>query len=179
VDYLLRVAAAHPDGNNVGNYTLIADFGHVQADLQTLAASSLDDSHNQETHALYIAETQLFQFALSVDAPGIPTDAQVHLTIVDSNGNTAFDLVARAGETVSGASVFLAPGAYTVQFTAESPSGNVIPLLAFRLRGNSLSDPIGTGLADATLTPMYTCPDDPGLYCYPGDITSPNPFLFF
>jgi hypothetical protein len=178
VDYLLQVAAASAD-NKVGNYRLSVDFGQVPADVQTFASSRLASAQNQETHTLYVAQTQLFQFALSADAQGIPTDAQVHMTIVDGAGHTVFDLVAKAGETVSGNSVFLAPGAYTVQFTAESPSGAVAPPLFFRLRGSSLSDPIGTGLADVTLNPIYTSPDDPGLYTYPGNITSPTPFLFF
>lgn len=177
-DYLLQVVAARAS-NTVGNYRLSVDFGHVPAGMQTFLSSSLSRSQNQEAHALYVAQTQLFQFAFAADAQGIPTDAQVHMTIVDSSGQTVFDLVTRSGETVSGNSVFLAPGAYTVRFTAESPSGASIPLLFFRLRGCSLSDPIGTGLADITLTPIYSSPDDPGLYTYPGNITSPLPFLFF
>jgi hypothetical protein len=179
VHYFLKVVAADPAGQNVGNYSLIVNSSHLTANLQTLGTATLDDSHNQDTHTLYIARSQLFQFNLSADAMGAPTDADVRMTIYDSNGNAVFSLVARAGDTVSGNSVFLAPGAYTVNFTAESPSGSSIPALIYRLRGTEISDPIGTGLADVTLTPMYTCPDDPGLYCYPGNITSPNPFLFF
>jgi hypothetical protein len=50
--------------------------------------------------------------------------------------------------------------------------------LPYRLRGKSLSDPIGPALEDPTLLPMYRLADDSDLFLYPGDIITRDPFLF-
>jgi len=46
------------------------------------------------------------------------------------------------------------------------------------VRGIDLTDPIGTALDDPTTQPIYVCEDDQSLFCYPGDVDSPDPFLW-
>jgi hypothetical protein len=112
----------------------------------------------------------------------------VELTITDQNGNVVFDLVANAGQTASGVSVLLPPGAYTARFTATFTHGAALPL-SFSLTGNSLTDPIGPALNDPTLAPLYSQPNAnsvlpsdpiPGAvyYYYPNGAVILDPFLW-
>ena len=48
----------------------------------------------------------------------------------------------------------------------------------FKIRGMNLTDPIGTALDDPTTQPLYLCDDDATVFCYPGDMESPDPFLW-
>src|SRR5262249_1303438 len=159
----LQVSAT-PTSTQVGNYSLAVDFGQIVANLKTFAQGSVS-STQPAGDKLYIAQNQLFQFVLSAGTVNAPADARVHMTITDQNGNIGFDLVARAGETVSGSPVFLVPGAYTVRFTAESPSGAPLAGLSYVLQGASLTDPIGPVVGDPTLNQQYTNGD--GTYTYP------------
>jgi hypothetical protein len=177
--YYLRVAAAPAPAPSVGNYSLVADFGGVTANLQTFAGGSLSSSDTLDDYTLYIGQTQLLQFALSTDADGVPTDARVRLEIFGAAGNLVFTLVSRAGETVSGSSVLLTPGEYRVRLTVESPSGGTVPLIRYRLRGVRLSDPVGPAREDPTMDPMYQCPDDPSVYCYPDGTRTSDPYYFY
>jgi hypothetical protein len=175
-DYYLRVSAPADANPCVGNYALHVFFSRRDAELATFAAGALAAPDGGQSSALYVAESQLFQFVLSADAVGTTSGGAVRMSIFDSDGAEVFRLVARAGDTVSGPSLFLVPGAYTVRFTVDAPSGG--PPLPYRLRGKSLSDPIGPVLEDPTLQPMYRSPTDPDLFLYPGDIISRDPFLF-
>jgi hypothetical protein len=175
-DYYLRVAAPADANPRVGNYALHVFFSHRDAELATFAAGTLGATGGGQSSALYVGESQLFQFVLSADAVGAASGGAVRMSIFDSGGAEVFRLVARAGDTVSGPSLFLVPGAYTVRFTVDDPSGG--PPLPYRLRGKSLSDPIGPALEDPTLLPMYRLANDSDLFLYPGDIISRDPFLF-
>jgi hypothetical protein len=119
----------------------------------------------QQAYTLYVARTQLFQFALAVDRPSARTRASVELTITDQAGNVVFGLLAGAGQTTSGVGVLLPPGAYTARFTATMGRGVA---LAYNLEGNSLTDPIGPALNDPTLAPLYSQP-------YPYSVLPSNP----
>jgi hypothetical protein len=110
------------------------------------------------------------------------------MTITDQSGNVVFDLIAAAGQTVSGAGVLLPPGAYTVRFTATQAHGPSLPL-AFNLHGSGLTDPIGPALNDPTLAPLYSQPNansvlpsnpDPKAiyYYYPDGSVIVDPFLW-
>ena len=68
------------------------------------------------------------------------------MQIYDSTGAVVFSLIGRLGETVSGASILLTPGAYQVTISVVNSSGTTVPSIAYQLSGGSLSDPIGTGL---------------------------------
>jgi hypothetical protein len=176
-DYYLRVAAPADANPRVGNYGLHVFFSHRDAELATFAAGAVSATDGGQSSALYVGESQLFQFVLSADAVGTASGGAVRMSIFDSAGAEVFRLVARAGDTVSGPSLFLVPGAYTVRFTVEDPSGGPPPL-PYRLRGRSLSDPIGPVLEDPTLLPMYRLDRDSDLFLYPGDIISQDPFLW-
>ena len=115
--YYLRVSAAPAPAGTVGNYSLVADFAGVPAQVQTFVGGTLSPSDPQDEYTLYVAQTQLFQFVLSSSTVGMATGAQVIMQIYDSTGQLVFTLVGRVGETVSGASVLLTPGQYQVQFS--------------------------------------------------------------
>ena len=50
--------------------------------------------------------------------------------------------------------------------------------LAFDLKGESESDPIGPVAVDPTTTPQFTDPTTPGQYIYPDGTTSRQPYLW-
>jgi hypothetical protein len=175
-DYYLHVSA--PPGANplMGNYDLHVLFSRDDADLQTFTTDQVDITQ-PNSNPLYVGESQMFQFVLSADAVGAAADGAVQMSIFDSTGVEVFRLVARAGETVSGPNLFLTPGPYTVSFTAQNSSGDPSPI-GYRVRGKSLSDPIGPAVGDPTLLPMYRYPADPELFQYPGDVITRMPYLW-
>jgi hypothetical protein len=171
----LEVQPDASSGRVAGNYALSATFGQAAADLTTFAGDNLGASGAQ-SYNLYVAESQLFQFLLSADAAGAQAGSAVQMSLMDANGNVVFSLSAGAGQTVSGDTLFLTPGTYTVRFSAAGP----VPALSYQLLGESISDPIGPALADPTLAPQFMPPNPlPNVppYLYPGNIPSPNPFL--
>jgi hypothetical protein len=186
--YLKLSARGEYESEGNGNCSLVVDFGQRPALSRNFTAGTLTSAAPQQAYALYVAETQLFQFALTVDQPSTRTRATVELTITDQNGNVVFDLVANAGQTASGVGVLLPPGAYTASFTATFTHGAALPL-SYSLNGNSLTDPIGPALNDPTLTPLYSQPNAnsvppdnpiPGAvyYYYPNGAVILDPFLW-
>ena len=174
-DNLYLLVPASPAFAVVGNYSLIADFGHVEAKLTTFANGTVGDSSPAAAN-LYIADNQLFQFVLSASAANAPADARVHMTITDANGTVVFDLFANAGDTASGPAILLVPGAYSVRITAESASGSPISGLNYQVRGAILGGPIGPVLDDPTLLGQYHNPN--GTFTYPGGLVSLNPYYW-
>jgi Matrixin len=167
---------AFVSGSNSGNYALTISFGQVEAQLRSFTQGTVTADRQQETHMLYAGENQLFQFLLSADSGGTPpSDASVTMTITDSAGNIVFTLTAHDGDTVSN-SIFLPVGAYTVVFTLVPGSSLPLPDQAYTLRGNNLSDPIGTGIDDPTQNPYYVPGSDPPLFSYPGGIFTTDPY---
>jgi hypothetical protein len=171
-----------------GNCSLVVDFSQPLALSRKFAEGTLTQAAPQQTFALYVAQTQLFELALTVDGTSARTNSSVELTITDQAGNVVFDVVAGAGQTVSGASVLLPPGAYTARFTTKTLYGAAVPL-TYHLHGSSLTDPIGPALNDPTLQPWYTQPpvgvmpppDPTGTliyYYYPGGVITLDPFLW-
>ena len=178
--YYLRVSAAPRPPAHVGNYALVADFAGVPAQVQRSPAARSSPSDPQDEYTLYVAQTQLFQFVLSSSTVGMATGVQVVLEIYDGTGQLVFTLAGQVGETVSGASVLLDPGQYSVQFSVVNARGVVLPSIAYSLNGASLSDPIGPTQKDPTDEPMYPCPGDPSVncYCYPNGTYSTTPYEF-
>jgi hypothetical protein len=167
----LRVPESEMEGN--GNCSLVVDFGQPPALSREFVAGTLTPAAPQQSYALYVAQTQLFQFALSVDTPSARSRSSVELTITDQSGNVVFDLVAPAGQTASGTSVLLTPGAYTARFTAIKGRGPA-SALTYSLHGSNLTDPIGPALNDPTLQPLYTQPP-----MVPPTPPSPNTLYYF
>lgn len=174
--YYLRLSDPAEGGTRVGNYALHALFRDRDANLDTFATGELSETDQSQSHALYVAHSQLFQFVFSADAAAGPGDSSVSMRVFNSACVEVFRLEARARDTVSGPSVFLPPGAYTVTFTSVAPLTGAGP--AYRLRGKGLGDPIGPTLEDPTLLPMYQSPADPLLFLYPNDIRSRAFFLW-
>ena len=63
--YYLAVSPAPASAPAAGNYSLVANFGNVPADTNSFAGGTLSNSDIADQYALYIAQTQLFQFVLS------------------------------------------------------------------------------------------------------------------
>jgi hypothetical protein len=180
-NYMLRVTRTptHSQGESEnesgGNFLLIADFQQPTTLMQTFASGTLATATAQQTFALYVAQDQLFHFALSATGPA---GSSVQMTITDANGAVVYTLTAPAGATETIDRFVLAPGAYTVQFSIVTAAGSVSGPVAYQLRGSSLSDPIGPALNDPRLKPGYTVPGDPTTFLYPGDILSFFPFFW-
>jgi hypothetical protein len=126
----------------------------------------------------------------------------VLVQIVDAAGQTVHTLTAQPNATVSGDSVLLRPGQYTIVFSLTEGSVPLTPqntmsrgtaldsqgvrthralltsprvgraAMAYSLRGSSLSGPIGPRLNDPTFTPTYLNPGQPGSYKYPDGVVS-------
>jgi hypothetical protein len=178
--YYLRASAAPAPSAAVGNYSLVAGFGTVPAVVQTFAGGTLSSADFLNQYTLYVAESQLFQFVLSTGTDGSTTGAQVSIQISNSAGAVVFSLVGRVGETVSGSSVLLTPGAYQVSISVVGASGNSWSSIKYSLDGANISDPIGPASADPVEEPMYPCPGNPAVdcYCYPNGTYSTVPYQF-
>ena len=152
--YFLKVGPDVASGSSsTGNYALTAQFGTAAAQLSTFANGSLASPSVSAATNFYVGESQLMNFVLSANAAGgvaVPGSA-VQMTILDSNGVVIYTLTAAAGDTVSGPALFLTPGAYKVKLTALGTPIVGGPALAFTLKGNGISDPIGPVLTDPTL----------------------------
>jgi hypothetical protein len=175
-DYFLQVSS---DGSTSGegNYSLHAEFGSTAASLSTFASGSVSASAPQQSYNFYVAESQLFQFLLSAQGTGAPAGSAVQMTITDQSGNVVYSLTSDAGDTVSGNTLLLSPGAYTLSFTVLIPSGDPVPTLAYSLIGESISDPIGAVADDPTQTPAYPSPTGPGGFQYPNGTQTNSPYL--
>lgn len=176
-DYLVavrpRVAA------DVGNYALTLDFGTRAAALETFTVPGdrVSVKRPEAEYALYVGRSQLFQLVLDAGERARSQAGRVRLRVFDARGTEVYTLTADAGTAASGAGLFLVPGAYRVRFTAEG-DGPRPPVMRYRLRGLSLTDPVGPVLGDSLLLPQYECENDPTQFCYPGGIVSPVPFAW-
>lgn len=156
--YLLKVFSPT---QQTGNYTLFTSFGTTPAVLNTFASGQIASSATPVTGTLYVAEPQLFNFLLRADG----TAGSVTMIIRNSVGVIVEQLTARARDVSSSVSRLLAPGKYTVSYSATVPQ-------SFSLRGSKLSDPMGPVLDSTTLTPQYVSPTVPNTYVYPDGTTS-------
>jgi hypothetical protein len=173
--YLTLTPPTTGNGDDTSS-ALVADFNQSSSLLPVLASGTAATTVSGPTYALYAALDQVFSFSLSAAGTGAPAGSMVQMTITDSKGNAVFNLTAAAGQTVTGPPVLLSPGAYTVSFAVVTPGG-APGSLSFRLRGGSISDPIGPVITDPTNNPMYTNPNNPFLYYYPDGTESVTPFL--
>jgi hypothetical protein len=169
--YFVRAAGAAA-GAATGNYYLTADFGTVATDVRTFAQGQLAAGASR-TNTLYVGKGQIFHFALAADATAAPPGAAVGVTISGPSGSIT--LTATAGETVSHPAILLRPGEYRVTILVIGPAGTV---LAFRLEGNRISDPIDPIVTDVTLAPEYRDPNDPNQFRYPTGFVSIDPFYW-
>jgi hypothetical protein len=159
--YYLKVSAQNPSGpRNTGNYFVGADFTPQAIQLQTFSSGTLAQTTPQLANSLTVNTNALFHFVLSAST-GNPADAAgVRMTIYDSNNNALFTLVALNGQTVSG-NVYLTVGTYLVRYAGGAPNGTALPALAYMLRGETISDPIGPRSSDPTSAPAGQPPPPP------------------
>jgi hypothetical protein len=158
------------DAPGPGNYALDVGFGTVAADVKTFSAGTAD-TNGPLASTLFVAETQALGLTLTASGP---VGSAVEMTVTDSTGRVVLDLTAAAGDTVSGVTAFLTPGEYHLRMTVVAGSGPV----AFSIRGNVITDPIGPQPADSTLAPQYQNPQDPSTYLYPPGTVSLDPYLW-
>ena len=164
---------------STGNYALVAQFGTTAAQLSTLATGTVDSTGSSQSFNLFVGESQLMHLILSAGAVGgaAAAGSAVQMTVTDASANVVYNLTAAVGDSASGAALFLTPGPYELRFTSISATGTWNPPLAFSLLGDEISDPIGTVVADPTLTPHYPAPMGPPWFSYPGGVVTTAPFL--
>ncbi|MFO0809773.1 MAG: matrixin family metalloprotease [Gemmataceae bacterium] len=164
-DYYVRVG-----GGQVGNYQLDIVFGSKAAEVTTFSQGTVPVGRQLST-ALYVGQTQVFGFTLSaVGSVG----TYVRLAIIDAIGHEVYSLTGSAGDTVSGATGFLAPGEYRLQVVslgARSPA-------SFVIRGTVFTDPIGPQRQESATAPLFRDPKTPGAYLYPDGTQSMEAFLW-
>ncbi len=149
-----------------GNYTLLADFGTVPAELNTFLSSQTTSAVPTVDGKLYVAQPQLFNFALSAEG----SSGSVTMTIKDRLGNVVETLTATAGDVSTSISRMLPPGEYSFSFSSTAPQ-------RFTLRGSKLTDPVGPVLDSSKLQPQYVSPSNPNTYVYPdGTVSSVSYF---
>lgn len=177
----LSVQAAEPNGVfNHGNYQLTVGFGEDAVTLTQVAAGTLTAAQPAAERILYVALPQLFHFALAVPVTTAAANAAVITTIFDENNQVVFRVAARPGETRTAGSVLLKPGVYQVQVVAVTLDGALTSELSYSLLASVSSDPFVANPDDPTFQPEFQCdePGNEGLYCYPGEFISPDPFLW-
>jgi predicted Zn-dependent protease len=179
-DYYVDVAPGPDPSPSSGNYAMTAAFGLAPAVVQSFATETLSATDLQDQYTLYVAQTQVFQFVLSTGIAGMSSTVEVSVEITNSSGAVVFQLIGNLAQTVSGASVVLTPGPYTVSVSVINTTGAQVPAIAYHLTGGSISDPIGPAADDPADQPMYPCADDPAVncYCFPDGTYSTTPYEF-
>ena len=178
-NHVVKVNAADSAGRfNTGNYKLAVVFGQQEATFDTFASGLIDVETPRNSHSLHVSQTQLFHFALEVGP--VETDSPVALvaSFFDTDDSLVYQLAARPGETRTDTAVLLPPGTYSVRVIAVSLGNSPPPQIAYSILGGSVSEPVGPPPDDPTGDPVFECPDNPDLFCYPGGILSSDPFLW-
>lgn len=161
----LFIRVASPSGA-IGNYALDVQFGTVPAELNPFLTGVIATPGQTVTGKLYIAQTQLMNFVLSVGgASGLLT-----MVIRDSLGNVVQQMNTVAGNTTSSISQILAPGTYTFTFSSSAR-------LPYTLRGSRITDPIGPIIDDGTLDPQFLSGTN-GLFLFPNGTLTAIPYLW-
>ena len=174
-DYIVRVNSNGVEA--VGEYRLTISFSCKKSTFEKLASGTLAAEKAQKTSALYVAESQLFTFALSAQKLKKNQTAGVVMSVFDASGALVYYLATATGETRINNSVLLAPGAYTVITEAVlPPEAKKSTEVEYKLLADESSIPVGPMLRDPTMLPAFHT-SEPDLYVYPGDVYSPIPFI--
>lgn len=177
-EYVLQVAAADSAGAHAtGNFRLSIIFGGQAAEVTDFAGGLLTADDPVDLHALHVGQSQLLHLLLDTSET-TATSGGAWLTVYDSHGAVRGRVGALAGDTRSGGAMLLEPGSYTVQVAGLSLDGAAFDSIAYQLRGVTISGPLGPILHDPTNDPVYFCPDQPDMFCYPGGVQSPSPYLW-
>lgn len=158
--YYVRVAAAQPQGsNNVGNYFLGIDFSSKAVTLNNYASGTLVQGSTQDATSVTVTHSELQHFILSADAGNTGVSAAVRMTVYDANMKVLLSVVVNAGDTIS-TNLFVTRGSYLIRFAAATATGVPLPALTYRLRGLTLSNPIGPEADDPTSDPYGSPSND-------------------
>ncbi len=178
-EYVLRVgAAANAGAHASGNYKMSIIFGGRATELVDFAAGTLDAESPVALHSLHVGQSQLLHLLLDLTADAASAEG-VWVTIFDAHGAVRGRVGAQAGDARSNSAILLEPGMYTVQVAGVSLGGGAsLGEVGYRLRGLVISDPLGPILHDPTFDPVYNCPGQEDLYCYPGGAQSTSPYLW-
>ncbi len=177
-NYVLEIKAATPGALfDTGNYKMTVLFGSQTTILNTLASATIGNGVSQRTHTLYVGKPQLFHFVLQADPTAITSPTALLATIVDNQGTPVYQFATRPGETHSREAVLLEPGSYTMEVNIYTLDGSTPPDINYTVKGLAISDPFVGDPDDPTANP-FACPETPGFFCYPGNIISPDPFLW-
>jgi hypothetical protein len=175
----LRVSAARGAGMFAdGNYLLSVGFGNEAIQPPPVLDGQINAESPIQHGSLYVAQPQLFDFALAV-RDSSATNAAAMATIYDATNKIVFRVAAKPGETRTAGSVLLAPGSYVIQIAGVSLEPLPGPL-EYTLYAIATSAPFTANPDDPTLEPEFLCdhPEHEGLYCYPGGIVSADPYLW-
>lgn len=162
-DYFLRIA--NPAGlANTGNYQANLRFGKTATTLQTFLTGSIPVTG--ATSTVYVAEPQLFHLLLSSN-----NGMAVTMSIEDMAGSTLYTLSSN-GLPASNKPLLLQPGQYRIRLiTSGQP-------MTVTLRGDTLSDPVGSVVVDPNQTPLFPTPGNPGTNTYPNGTVTTKPYLW-
>ena len=179
-EYIIGVKAADTGETfKTGNYELTAIFNSSSVELQSMAQGTVGGSGGGNVHTLYVGQAQLFHFVLEAGSAAALVPTAVVLTIRDENSAAVATFAASPGDRRSPSAVLLKPGIYTIEVIARTLDGSAPPLIDYNLLGTSISDPFVGDPADPNSNPFAcTDPDLAGYFCYPGNIISPDPYLW-
>lgn len=177
-DYFVEVKAWNPAGPNAtGNYRLDVGFRRTAIVRETFADGSFVGLQREQFHSLYVGQNQLFHFALQ--ASQAATEVMLWATIYNDQGRVVYRVATTPGQLHSKRSVILSSGSYLVQITAATESSDTrLPPINYSLLGLGISGPVGPRVVDANGTPIYSCPDGSGRFCYPGGLVTTRPYVF-
>ncbi len=153
-DYYVEVSALDGAAQNVGSFSLAAQFNNAEATtFSHLASATLSAATFVGYKSLTVEQSQLVQFSLSADIGAPTVNSAVRMTIYDEFNNEVTTMVAYAGQPLSTDFVFLSAGTYTVRFNAATQTGELLPDLAWTLEARRINDPIGPVPIDPTQSP--------------------------
>jgi hypothetical protein len=180
-DVDISVRAAEEGGLfDEGNYQITIGFGENAIVMSPAAAGAVTALEPVAEHTLYVALPQLFHFAVAVSPAGGTVSSGVIASIINEHNEVVFKVAARPGETRSAGSVLLKPGTYRVRVQGVSLEEQLTSDLSYSLLANVSSDPFLANPDDPTFQPEFQCehPGHEGLFCYPGEFVSSDPFLW-
>ena len=183
-EYKVAVGSADPTTFSTGNYELEVSFSNKAQKLEKFSSGVLAVGKTRVNQGIYVARNQLFNFGLRVKSLGSlnKNGVTVWTTLYDEFGTIIHRVAARPGEMRTTTSVLLDPGSYhlvtSLSYSASAKNallekGNV----EFSVVGRQVDEPTGPELVDPTKLPFQKCKAGKK-YCYPGKVSSPNPFVF-
>ncbi len=183
-NYFVRVSAREQPGPFArGNYRLTIDLVDQWVELHQFARGATqplaaDPRRNVETLRLFVAQTQLWHWVLDASGTEDRNATAAVALLLNDQGQVIQRLGAPVGETRSLTGLFLEPGQYSVVILGMSADAGEMASVKYRLRGAAFSEPFGVDPDDPTEDPLFGCPEDDELFCYPGGVVSEEPFLW-